>query len=529
MAVRTSRDRQKFDANARIPETLTSHLRESLLQLDSGPKEDYLKTEVFSKFISDETLPAIARRNAAIRKWLATERNNEATNVRLLTLHEEYNILPRVSWRSFRDTVRRFITDVIGEVPAWDSVEGNLGGFSGGASTSRQRTMSHPAQKYLGQADITEAALPYFEELLNDSEVWKLMRGSDEVRIVPGNVLFTVPKNTEIDRCACKEPDLNMYLQRGFGAVIRRSLKRVGIDLNDQSRNRTLARQGSLDGTLATLDLSSASDSISSELVYQFLPDLWFTTLNALRSPVTVIDGEVHVNEMFSSMGNGFTFELESLIFYCVSRAVAYHLGISGVISVYGDDIIVPVDIAELLSFVLGVLGFEVNTKKSFYTGPFRESCGGHYHNGLDITPFYVKAPLEKLTDLIRVCNQLRRWATSDGLEILDPRVYRIWRKLASHVPIRFWGGHDTNSTTQLVSYTVPTKPYKLMSRTRKKFLSEEGKYLLWLDSGRKRSTGITEDVISELVTVTSYRAVPARGYFHRGLVPCFYEEVMAE
>lgn len=529
MAARTSRDRQRFDANARIPETLTSHLLESILQLDSGPKEDYLKTEVFSKFVSDDTAPAVVRRNAAIRKWLATERNNEATNVRLLTLHEEYNILPRVTWRSFRDTVRRFIVDVIGEVPTWDSTEGNLGGFSGGASTSRQRTESHPAQKYLGQADITSDALPWFIELIDDSEVWRLLRGDDKINVVKGNVLFTVPKNTEIDRCACKEPDLNMYLQRGYGAAIRRHLKRVGIDLNDQSRNRDLARYGSESGTLATLDLSSASDSISSELVYQFLPDIWFTTLNALRSPITVIDGEEHVNEMFSSMGNGFTFELESLLFYCISRAVAFHLGIPGVISVYGDDIIIPSDIADDLTFVLGVLGFEVNTKKSFSKGPFRESCGGHYWNGLDITPFYVKAPLKRLTDLIRVLNQLRRWATTEGLMILDPRIWELWYRLAQHVPKRFWGGHDTNSTAQLVSYWRPAKPVKLVSRTRKHSLSEEGKYLLWLDSGRKRSAGVTESETSELVTITSHRAVPARGYFSRELVPCFVEEVVTE
>ena len=199
---------------------------------------------------------------------------------------------------------------------------------------------------------------------------------------VKGNVLFTVPKKTDIDRCACKEPDINMFLQKGVGNHIRSRLRKHAINLNDQSRNRRLAQEGSVAlGQLATIDLSSASDSISIEVVRLLLPNEWFEYLNDIRSHFTEIDGENHRLEMFSSMGNGFTFELESLIFFVLCRAVQYFTGTPGVLSVYGDDIVLPSEIFYDAEFVLRKFGFSVNSDKSFHTGPFRESCGGHCHD----------------------------------------------------------------------------------------------------------------------------------------------------
>jgi hypothetical protein len=303
-----------------------------------------------------------------------------------------------------------------------------------------------------------------------------------------------------------------MYFQKGIGDYFRYRLKRVGINLNDQSRNQQLARAGSISGNLATLDLSSASDSISSELIFQLLPPLWFTLLSAARSPVTLIDGVAHENEMFSSMGNGFTFELESLVFYAIARATAFYRGISGVISVYGDDIICPTEIAEDLVFVLSFLGFETNVKKSFWTGDFRESCGGHYVDGRDVTPFYVKAPIVRLIDLIHLANSIRKWAELESFPILDPEVESLWWHFASMVPRQFWGGHDTSDKSRLVSYWSPKKPYYLVPH-RKTLLTGEGGYLYWHDS-RGEGTTLSTLVFSErVVERATYRIRPVRKF----------------
>jgi len=453
--------------------------------------------------VSSDTLPADLRRKAAVDKWLATEIRNEETNERLSTINEEYNILPRVTYARFMDSVRHYVKMVIGEVP---SVETLNGGFSGGASTSRARVHGHPARKYLGKADVTARALPWAELLLEESPLWREFRDGEQFSVVEGNVLFTVPKTSEIDRVACKEPDLNMYLQRGVGNFIRRRLRLFGIDLNNQSRNAAAAKEGSRTGDLATIDLSSASDSISRELVFQSVSPFWFTLLDDLRCDRTIVDGEVHVNEMFSSMGNGFTFELESLLFWAIAKATAHFAGDkTDVILVYGDDIVVPSDWAPRLIYALSVLGFRTNESKTFFTGPFRESCGGHYYAGLDVTPFYIRKPVARLVDCIHVCNQIRKWSTS-GIGILWDDLEELWEILSQYIPKCFWGGVDVNDKSRLVSYWRPNKARKLLPDDGESSSTALGGYLLWLNTVEHRLSEFTIETSQEEKVVRFYR-----------------------
>jgi hypothetical protein len=485
-----------------MPDGLTESFREKLQSLRQSVKADYLKDQCFSKFVSTDTAPAEVRRTRAITKWLATERENEATNDRLIFTPEDYNILPRVPFGGFVDFCRDLVIEIIGDTVPVDAL---IGAFSGGASTSRSRTESHPAQKYLGKAHVTQRALDIFLDIVDEMPGWLRAQNDLTIEIVPGNVLFTVPKKTDIDRCACKEPDINMFLQKGVGNHFRDCLRRIGINLNDQSINSSLARKGSLDGSLATLDLSSASDSVSSGLVALLLPECWYTLLDSLRSPVTIIDGETHRNEMFSSMGNGFTFELESLLFYVLTRATCYFTGTPGIVSVYGDDIICPTASAEPLIWVLSYFGFSTNVEKSHMTGPFRESCGGHFYDGFDITPFYIKGPLLRLTDVIDAANKLRRWGqVSTVLSILDPEVEDIWLWLKSYIPSYLWGGEDLSFKYQLVSYDVPKQ--RLQSESKRKDAGHGG-YLHWLNATwdrSKPSDGVSTS--SYLVTRESFR-----------------------
>ncbi len=469
-----------------IPTDLTDQLVQRIQDLRPSVKTDYLKSEILSKYVSPTTeFSAEQRRDRAIFKWLCTEMENEATNDRLLITPEEYNILPRVPFGNFTDFCRDFIRDIIGETPPLEAL---IGTFSGGASTSRTRTKSHPATKYLGEAHVTARAAEIWEIISPEMPGWLAEQDAITSVVVPGNVMFTVPKKTDIDRVACKEPDLNMFMQKGIGSHIRACLLRNGINLNDQSINRSLALEGSVTNNLATLDLSSASDSVTYELVAQLLPESWFTLLDAVRSQVTIINGEEHQNHMFSSMGNGFTFELESLLFFTIAKATAFFTGTRGRISVYGDDIICPSDMAHSLTWTLQWFGFSVNTEKSFYEGPFRESCGGHYHLGLDITPFYLKEPISDLPGIIHAANSLRKWAEIKGTSILDPEVESIWLWLKAMIPSNLWGGADTAFKYQLVSYDSP------LDRIREETVSKEtrlGGYYHWLNTTWDRS-GLT-------------------------------------
>jgi hypothetical protein len=417
--------------------------------------------------------------------------------------------------------VQRIIQDVLGEVVPEKVLKGS---FSGGSSTSRTRASSNPAGKYIGKADITSPLLDLFLSELSDSPIYQAVRDPSDLRVVDGNILFVVPKTSDIDRCACKEPDINMYYQKGAGDFIRSRLRLFGIDLNDQSKNQKLARIGSATGSLATVDLSSASDSISVELVYQCLPTLWYAYLSDLRSPVTIIDGDRHVNEMFSSMGNGFTFELESLIFYAIARATAYFTGTSGAISVYGDDIIVPTQMCQDLLHVLRFLGFESNDSKTFDSGHFRESCGGHYYFGYCVTPFYIRRPIESLRDLIHFLNSLRKWSESEGISILDDEVEDTWFQLSKMVPRCFWGGHDYSDPSRLVSLFSPIRA-KLLQPVNSTFINDDGAYVLWHDI-KGSNPALTDLLVSQLSRTSSiYRSRIVR-WDYRRTVSCFLREV---
>lgn len=461
-------------------------LREQL-EACGDKKSSYLLEEFESKLLD----PLVAkspeqRRTAAIDKWLLCENTNRVTNQRIMHMSDEDVLFTKDGFPVYAEevllTARRFIVELLGEAFPWNSLSGS---FSGGASTSLKRGVGTIARKYLLGTDITQGAIWHFLRITKSS-VW----APRDFHLVRGNVMFTVPKTSEIDRCAAKEPDYNMYVQKAAGDEIRRRLKRVGINLNDQTSNQRLARLGSIEGNLATVDLSSASDSVTTQLVLRLLPDEWFDVLSDLRSPETEIDGVWHLNEMFSSMGNGFTFELESMIFWALARAAAYHSSTRGRISVYADDIICPVKLEQPLLSTLEFFGFKVNPKKSFFSGSFRESCGVHAFNGEVITPFYVRKVPVDVSDWCHLLNSLRRWAGFANTGICDPRFYAIWSLFAEIIPRPLWGGSDLNRRDYLVAPNVAN--IAVVRRKQRRMIDEEkrfseGAYLHWMDVTKDR------------------------------------------
>lgn len=271
---------------------------------------------------------------------------------------------------------------------------------------------------------------------------------------------------------------MNMYLQRGAGLFIRNRLRTVGIDLNDQTRNNRLAQLGSLDGSLATIDLSSASDSISDRLVWDLLPPELYSYLDSLRSKRITCKGnpqESWKHELFSTMGNGFTFELESLLFWALAKSCTlYSNSPCENIGIYGDDIIIPTNVFPLLHDILSAVGFTLNTEKSFYTGYFRESCGKHYYRGTDVTPFYIKQPIVNSERLMLVLNRLRAWGVVSGIS--DPRLYEVWLEYSRYVPTMFYGGQNLDTGYSLVTRDCPRKELRPIS-VKKKFFDTWEQY----------------------------------------------------
>jgi hypothetical protein len=319
----------------------------------------------------------------------------------------------------------KLVSKVLGRFD-WDEAAKGFG-WGPGATTRLTRRKSDAAHKYSGTPHATIGNAILANACIKHSPLWERefgfqpghafpvvedTEGVGYVKIVDGNRITTVAKNYKTDRTIAIEPDMNMYVQRGIGSVMRNRLKRVGVDLDDQSRNQRLALVGSVANSLATIDLSMASDTVSRAVVELLVPPDWLEALGQCRSPFGVLpSGEKIFYQKFSSMGNGYTFELESVIFFCLALAVC-RLSNEELtrVSVYGDDIVLPVGAAGRFEGLLSYLGFTPNLKKSFSDGPFRESCGKHYYAGFEVTPFYVKRAPKTLVDLFKIHNQLFRY-----------------------------------------------------------------------------------------------------------------------
>lgn len=267
-------------------------------------------------------------------------------------------------------------------------------------------------------------------------------------KVVPGSRTSCVPKTADISRTICVEPGLNMYFQLGLGAIIEKRLESYfGINLSSQPDvNRELARVGSLDDNLCTIDLEGASDSVSLRMVKEVMPRDIFSWFNLLRSPSTELpNGERVQLDMLSSMGNGFTFPLQTALFCCAIAACNSFLRLprrrAGVTwSVFGDDIIVERTIVQPLISLLSYLGFTVNADKSFFEGPFRESCGSDYYRGRNVRGVYLKE-LSTQQDLCVALNLLNRWTARHG--VLLRRTVQLLKRHTRFIPVPPYDSDD--------------------------------------------------------------------------------------
>jgi hypothetical protein len=326
-------------------------------------------------------------------------------------------------------SMRNFIAYVIGYEPKLSTIYKRCD-FSPGASVGVHGNATNIARKLASRWSVSPSAALYarsailnnwhFTECLLSDVAGSIVsldpdlasrRFWERVDLVPYNKIAFVPKTAKTFRSIAVEPLLNGYLQKGVDSFLRQNLLRVGIDISDQTINSRMAHQGSLedsDNSFVTIDLSSASDSISIGLCRNLLPPAWFEFLNSIRSKSFLDKGVQRPYTKFCSMGNGFCFPLETLLF--TSACVAVGAGTASVdFHVYGDDIIVRKRFAKPLLRLLGVMGFEVNTDKTFIEGPFRESCGTEWFHGKDVRPFVLDFALDDLSCVFKFLNLSKR------------------------------------------------------------------------------------------------------------------------
>jgi hypothetical protein len=332
---------------------------------------------------------------------------------------------------------RSWISHTLGDLrlpEIWDGCSFGPGasvGVAGNATNMARKLLSNvwtvtPGAYYYARSALIGDFLAM--ELLNtapgrqqfslDHELFN-QKFKDKTSLIDYNKLTFVPKTAKIDRTIAVEPLLNGFVQKGVDLFMRKRLKRVGIDLNDQTRNQILARKGSERGEsdpYVTIDLSSASDSISIGLCRYMLPPEWFDFLSQIRSRCYMLNGNISVYHKFTTMGNGFCFPLETLLFASICHTAYSEKSLKDDFSVYGDDIIVRQSVATRVLDLLRICGFQVNSNKTCLFGPFRESCGADWFEGEDVRPLNLDYAFDSLQNIIKFCNLARSKGTWEGI-----------------------------------------------------------------------------------------------------------------
>lgn len=366
---------------------------------------DFLANKIVSKI--NASFPGIDPEEKALDNFYESERICKETNDYLyyISTCREARYLQAREYNSIK-AIRSEVYRIIGNLSfkAFRD-KGFFGGFGGGATLSNARRNASAINKLLTQnPTVTPGCLSLIKALgkfgysyhaLNN--MWERSDSPSEYDIVSGNRYTSVPKSWKTNRGIAIEPLVNAFVQRSLGQLLSHRLFRsTGIDIrSNPEKHFRMARSSSIERDLATVDLSMASDTIAYQFVKAVVPRSWWTFLSLSRCKYTSVNGEDLLLEKFSSMGNGFTFELETVLFLAIARAAVAATGSRKdfcKVSTYGDDIIVPDYATDELYYLLDLCGFKPNVEKS-YSGsiPFRESCGGHFYNGMEFPYFHVK------------------------------------------------------------------------------------------------------------------------------------------
>lgn len=363
-------------------------------------EDDYQCASFFSKYVDFKL--DIDREKVAFDKWLAAEERCRSTNTIFRSRWYEGFLFPQPV-EQILFIAQQKIASILGEVPNDILARGR---FGPGADLSTDRSKIDSYYKYSAPGSCTPGILTLFSNLgceIDDRRVDVL----EDCILTNSSRLTFVPKNAKTDRAICIEPRWNIFFQLSVAEHIADRLKRFGVDITNQTQNQELARNAHI-ASLSTIDLSSASDMVSKNLVLDLLPDAWSDLLFRLRCPETVYRERTFKLEKISSMGNGYTFPLETLLFYALSWATAEFYGSrTEFVTAYGDDIICPRECARQLIDVLGYCGFSVNTEKTYIDGNFFESCGADFFQGKNVRPIYLKRKVRHAEEAFRLCNQI--------------------------------------------------------------------------------------------------------------------------
>lgn len=233
----------------------------------------------------------------------------------------------------------------------------------------------------------------------------------------PPSEMHAVPKSQKGPRLICAEPTAHQWMQQSIWRWLEGRLKHSPLGLSINFRSQEYSRERALDaslyGDMATIDLSSASDRLSTRLVeyifqgHEILDGMHACRTRMLRQSLTPHLAKYHLLRKFSTQGSALTFPVQSIVFSILSVwAVMLHdrnfdyrektlRKYFAEATVFGDDIIVPTRAIETVKLVLHECGLKVNQSKTYSGSNFRESCGMDAFRGVDVTPASILMPYD--------------------------------------------------------------------------------------------------------------------------------------
>lgn len=326
-------------------------------------------------------------RDIAIKQF----RDNQERLASLELIRDDY---PMYIW-AVLSRARRYCKKVLGKFESDEHA--SLCRFGSRATVGIPLRTASEAERYRVPISGSGDHIDWFRSEIMDRDpsvsryILDQAKGVNPFVTVDSLTLTLVPKTFKSLRSIMPNTTLGSFYSDGLGSMIECRLKRHGYDIRTlQVTHGEVARSASISNKLVTMDQSLASDNITSWLVEQILPYDWFEALRLGRiSKIAMPDGKIDELLSFCTMGIGFTFPLQTLIFLSLLHGIASHLGRRRVfISAYGDDLIYDRVLHPFVDTIFTRLGLLINRDKTFVDGPFRESCGSDFYAGVDVRPF---------------------------------------------------------------------------------------------------------------------------------------------
>lgn len=353
------------------------------------------------------------------------------------------------------------------------------------------RSLKRLAKQHIGKIHRTERAKLYNSHSSHPTPGFAVFCDLlDRILvIVPGSRGASVPKNNETDRFINIEPFFPMLLQRMVAKGLLKCLKASGYALDGNTNysvrfgdRQVIHKRMIKDAKYATIDFSNASDSVCLNVIQSLFPQKIVSLLENFRSHDVVLDEVPFELFKLSSMGNGFTFEVMTMLLLAACRVYTDDC------SVFGDDVIIPNCYAQDFLSLTEILGFRPNNKKTFIGSNFRESCGSFFHDDAGYLTSFDFTRCEVYNDVIITHNKLVLILQHHGFDLNGKMLNGLLElrdKLAELIPLSRKGPLPISRNASLMNlgeyaFDLERIQYKHM---RNKVLA--ARYKLWVDKIR--------------------------------------------